>query len=82
MEVLLIVCTGIINVMCFFIGAKVGQKVQNNEPITMPEVNPVKAFDEWQERKEAKREKNRRDVILENIEAYDGTGVGQKDIPR
>ena len=82
MEILLILCTGIINVMCFFVGAKVGQKVQNNEPISMPEINPVKVFDEWQDRKEAKKEKTKRDLILENIEAYDGTSVGQKDIPK
>ena len=35
-----------------------------------------------QEAKEAEAEKNRLDVILENIERYDGTGAGQKDVPR
>lgn len=73
---------GCINVLCFFIGAKVGQQASKGEPIAMPEVNPIKAWDGWQDRKEAKKEKDKYDAILENIEAYDGTSIGQKDIPR
>ena len=81
MEIMLILCTGMLNVLCFFVGAKVGQKVQHDEPITMPEINPVKTWDEWQDRKVAKRERKKADILLENIESYDGTSLGQRDIP-
>lgn len=32
------------------------------------------------ERKKSEEERNRMQTLLENIEAYDGTGYGQKDI--
>ena len=80
MEILIILTVGILNIGCFFIGAKVGQKVVKGESIELPSINPMKAYREAQERKEAEREADRLDTILQNIEAYDGTGAGQKDV--
>ena len=81
METILIILTvGILNVGCFFIGAKVGQKVVKGEPIEIPSLNPMKAYREAQDRKEAEREADKLGTILQNIEAYDGTGAGQKDV--
>ena len=81
METILIIMTvGILNVGCFFIGAKVGQKVVKGEPIEIPSLNPLKAYREAQDRKEAEREADKLGTILQNIEAYDGTGAGQKDV--
>ena len=86
MEVILIVCLALVlcasNVACFVIGAKVGQKVQRGEEITLPSFDPLKSVREHEARKEAKAERERVDTILENIENYDGTDRGQKDIPR
>jgi hypothetical protein len=79
--IITILATGTLNIVCFFIGAKVGQTVKNGEPIKTPELNPMKAYREMQDRREADREKQKVDVILENIDNYDGTSNGQKDVP-
>lgn len=78
--ILIILTVGILNIGCFFIGAKVGQKVVKGEPIEIPSLNPLKAYREAQDRKQAEREADKLDTILQNIEAYDGTGAGQKDV--
>lgn len=81
METLLLIATiGILNIVCFFIGAKVGQKVSNNQPLKIPNLNPVKAIEEHRETKEYKEEQERFNTMLDNINNYDGTGIGQKDI--
>lgn len=83
METILIILTvGALNVACFFIGAKVGQKVVKGEEIEPPKFDPMKAYRDAQERKEADRERERYDTIMRNIENYDGTGNGQEDVPR
>ena len=65
------------NVFCFAVGVKIGQtmvKGTNGEPvIAMPKIITAK--------KKEKMEKENYDVILENIENYDGTPEGQKDLP-
>jgi hypothetical protein len=81
MEVLLLLVMGIANIVCFVIGAKVGQAVSKGEDIKIPTVNPVKAFKEHEAKKEAQMEQNRIDTIMRNIEGYDGTWRGQEDVP-
>lgn len=80
MEVLLMAIISLSNIACFVIGAKVGQKVVNQEKIELPTINPMKAYQEHQARKEAEMEKNKIDTILRNIDNYDGTGYGQEDV--
>lgn len=82
--IILAVCVvfGATNILCFLTGAKVGQAVQKGETIETPSVNPVKAIREREEKREAQREADRLATILENIEKYDGTDAGQKDVPR
>lgn len=80
MEVLLLAIVVASNILCFCIGARVGQKVIKGESIEMP--NPMKAIREHQARAEAKKEQTRLDTIMQNIDNYDGTGYGQKDVPR
>lgn len=83
MDILLIAVVGTLNVVCFFIGAKVGQTVAKGKEIEVPKINsPVTAYKAHRATKEAEAEKNRLDVILRNIERYDGTGNGQEDVPR
>jgi hypothetical protein len=83
MEILLVAVVGTLNVVCFFIGAKVGQTVAKGKEIEVPKVNgPITAYKAHREAKEAEAEKNRLDIILGNIERYDGTGNGQEDVPR
>lgn len=86
METILLVIT--IALMCIFsfiTGAKVGQKVVKGEPVEMPNLNPIKAVNEAIEEHKEKKEKEAEDAyyetILHNIEIYDGTSKGQKQIP-
>ena len=67
-------------IVCFMVGAKVGQAVSKGEDIQTPTINPLKAYREHEQRKEAEKEQNRMETIMQNIEAYDGTGEGQKDV--
>lgn len=80
--ILLIAIVGTLNIVCFFIGAKVGQKVSKGESIELPSANPLKAVKEHSAKKKAERKQDRTNVIMQNIERYDGTPNGQKDVPR
>lgn len=81
MEVLLLAVMGIVNVLCFVIGAKVGMAASKGEEIELPSVNPVEAYKKHEAKKVAEAEQSKLDTIMANIEAYDGTPYGQKDIP-
>jgi hypothetical protein len=82
MEVLLLLVMGVTNILCFMIGAKVGQKVVKGEEVELPTLDPLKSYREHQDRKEAQQVQKAVDVIMQNIEAYNGTADGQKDVPR
>lgn len=83
MEALFIVmATGLVCICCFIIGAKVGQTVSKGEDIEVSLPNPLKAIQEREARKEAQREQEKVDTILQNIDSYDGTGANQKEVPR
>lgn len=81
MEVLLLFVMGAINILCFLAGAKVGQAVVNGEKVELPTVNPIEAARSHISKKEAQMDQDRMDVILRNIERYDGTSLGQEDVP-
>ena len=86
MEALLIVTltilvAGALNVACFVTGARVGQKVVKGEEIKLPTINPMEAYREREDKREAQKEQDRLDTIMRNIEAYDGTSRGQEDVP-
>lgn len=80
--IFIILVSGTLNAVCFFIGAKIGQKVSKGETIEAPTLNPMKAIREREERKEADKEAERLEIILQNIENYDGSPNGQRDVPR
>lgn len=80
MDILLLLIFSISNIVCFVIGAKVGQKVVKGESIELPK--PVEAIREHKSREEAKKKQDRLDVIMHNINAYDGTSNGQKEVPK
>lgn len=81
MEVLLLITLSLSNIGCFIIGAKVGQAASKGEKIETPSVNPMEAVRKHQARKEAQMEQDRLDIIMQNIEGYDGTGANQEDVP-
>lgn len=85
MEALLLLTMGAMCILCFIVGARVGQKAVRGEEIKVPTVTiptPAEAYREREARREAQREADRMATILENIERYDGTSAGQTDVPR
>jgi hypothetical protein len=80
MEVVTILAMGFVCAACFLIGAKVGQAVSKGEPVEVP--NPVKAVEDHRAKKEAEMAQSRIDIILRNIDNYDGTDHGQEEVPR
>lgn len=77
----LLILFGIFIIVAYTLGLRNGQKLRNNEEIKMPEVNPVKIVRNEIEVFEQKKKKDVYDTIMANIDNYDGTGLGQKDIP-
>lgn len=89
MDLLTIVIILLINLLSFVIGARIGQKVANDEKI---EINPAMAVHEAiQEVKEINQEEKDRkakeeedeyyNTIYHNIDVFDGTSNGQKTVP-
>ena len=81
MEALIIAVMGAVNILCFMVGAKVGQKVSRGEEVELPKVNPVEAVREHKKRVRAEREMDRVSSIMQNIENYQGSSIGQRDVP-
>lgn len=82
MDILLIPIVGVLNIACFVIGARVGQRVSRGEAIETPSLNPMQAIRVHQDRKKLKRQQDKFDIIEHNIGIYNGTDEGQKDVPR
>ena len=84
----IILCTifGVFILLAFILGLVFGCKLRNNEKITVPNLNPVKAVNKHKKEKEVQKNKEREEEILkinlENIENYDGTELGQKEFPK
>ena len=76
--VLTIMLIEIGNLLAFFIGAMIAQRINNKEKITVP--TPTKIIQEYKEHKETQKERKIDQINLDNITNYDGTGYGQKDI--
>lgn len=72
---------GIFIILSYTLGLKNGQKLKNNEEIKIPEINPVKIVRNEIEVFEQKKKQDAYDTVMANIDNYDGTGLGQKDIP-
>ena len=66
-----------LNIVCFLIGAIVGQRVFERKPVI---INPVKEIKEMKVEKEISKEEQRFKDIADNIDAYNGTSIGQKEI--
>lgn len=71
---------GIFIILAYTLGLKNGQKLKNDEEIKMPEVNPIKIVRNEIDAFEQRKKQDAYDTIMANIDNYDGTGLGQKDI--
>ena len=80
--ILLILSIGLINALCFILGAKIGQKVVRGETIETPLKSPLELVSEAKSNFEYRKEQEYYKTISDNIDNYDGTGIGQKDIPQ
>ena len=78
--ILILIISGALNIACFFIGAKVWQKVVKGEEIKAPEITLTNPLQEYRKRKQNEAEQTKIDTIMQNIEAYNGTEYGQKDV--
>lgn len=72
---------GVFIILAYTLGLKNGQKLKNNEEIKIPEINPVKIVRNEIETSKQKKKQDAYDTMMANIDNYDGTGLGQKDIP-
>ena len=87
MEIISVLAVCASNAFCFALGAMIGQRVMRGEKIempkpSMPSLSRQDAIRDRAEREQAERERERLEVIMANIEAYDGTSYGQRDVPR
>ena len=82
MTILISILISAINLLCFYFGVRIGQKVAKKEEIKIEGLNPVKVIDTINQSKEDKKEQERMRIIAENIDNYDGTGLNQQNIPR
>lgn len=74
--ILLISVVGLMNIVCLFIGAKVGQSVKHDVPLKIP--SPVSMVKEYQDERKSREEQHIMDINLENIENFDVRGSVQK----
>ena len=79
----IILCTlfGVFILLAYTLGLRNGQKVSNNEEIKMPELNPVTVISNEIEKHEDRKKQEAYEIMMSNIDNYDGTGLGQKEIP-
>ena len=83
MNTMEVLCLLAFNLFSILVGVIIGQKLSKGREIKL---NPVKAIKEEIKDSKVSREENLRkrkiDTMLQNIDSYDGTGLGQKQIPR
>ena len=78
--IILVLLVGILDILAFVIGARTAQKLHKGEEIELPKVNPMEAYREHREQREALKEQEIDKANLENINNYRGDSTGQKDI--
>lgn len=65
-------------IVCLIIGVDVGMKASRGEEIKLP--NPVEKAQSFKDTQEYRKQQDAVETMLYNIDVYDGTGLGQKDI--
>lgn len=78
--IILVMLMGVMNLLAFLIGARVGQKVVNKEPIELPTINPITLYKEHKDKEEMSKEQEKLNTMLDNINNYDGSSANQKEI--
>lgn len=79
----IILCTifGVFILISYTLGLRNGQRLSTSKEIKSPIVNPVEVLTKEIKKYEDNKKQQALDVIMSNIDNYDGTGLGQIDIP-
>ena len=77
--IILVMLMGGINLLAFLVGARTAQKANRGEEIELPTLNPMQAYREHTEQREAKKEQEELEINMYNINNYKGDGTGQKN---
>lgn len=78
-DILLVLTVSVMNLLSFYFGSKLSRN--EGLDIKLTDFNPMNKYREHKEIQEAKKEAERNDIIMQNIDNYDGTSNGQKDVP-
>lgn len=80
-DIFLVIFVGFFNILSFWLGAKISQNYPKDETeLKLKEL--FKNNNESINNKDNGKEQIINSINLENIDNYDGTGLGQKDFPR
>lgn len=77
-DILNILLVSMLNIVCFFVGAKIGQKVNKGEDLCIK--GPIERIKEHNSQKEYEKIQQRIKIVEDNIDAYDGTSNNQQQI--
>ena len=80
MDIILVTAVGLLCIGSFLVGAIIGQTVSNGEKLKAPEITIPTPIKDYRKKKQEEAEQNRIDTIMQNIESYNGTSAGQKDV--
>ena len=78
--VLLALVVSIGNILCFFYGARISQKMANKEEIKLPSINPIEKAKQFKISKEYQEEIDKCNKVMNNIDAYNGTSDNQEEV--
>ena len=70
--------TPILSVFCFIKGYNIGARETNKPEIKLE--TPMQKIERAKENKKAAEKRSRLNTLLENIENYDGSSKGQKEL--
>lgn len=78
---LIVLATGTMCVTCLLLGVRIGQAAAKAEPVTIPKptLSEKRKKQETDSREDLERQ--RLEAILRNVDNYNGTEMGQRDIP-
>lgn len=80
--ILCMLLMGIFNLLAFFMGVNITQKIQNKEEVKLPEIkSPMQIYKEYESKKKEEMKDAAEEIMLNNVEIYDGTPRGQTDVP-
>ena len=65
----------------YTLGLRHGQRLSKKEEVTLPDINPISVVNKEIEKHEMRKEQKINEINWANIDNYDGTGLGQLNIP-